>query len=65
MAVLAQTSTPGFGGTFGHLTSVMAGLYLIGFAAPAFEAAATAASSAASDWAQAESRGRLPLAQDQ
>ncbi len=29
-----------FGGTFGHLTSVMAGLYLIGFAAPAFEAAA-------------------------
>ena len=29
-----------FGGSFGHLTSVMAGLYLIGFAAPAFEAAA-------------------------
>jgi len=29
-----------FGGTFGHLTSIMAGLYLIGFAAPAFEAAA-------------------------
>ena len=29
-----------FGGTFGHLTSAMAGLYLIGFAAPAFEAAA-------------------------
>ncbi len=29
-----------FGGAFGHLTSVMAGLYLIGFAAPAFEAAA-------------------------
>jgi amino acid permease len=29
-----------FPGMFGHLTSVMAGLYLIGFAAPAFEAAA-------------------------
>ena len=29
-----------FGGTFGHLTSVMTGLYLIGFAAPALEAAA-------------------------
>ncbi len=29
-----------FGGVFGHLTGVMAGLYLIGFAAPAFEAAA-------------------------
>ena len=29
-----------FGGAFGHLTSVMAGLYLVGFAAPAFEAAA-------------------------
>jgi PAS domain S-box-containing protein len=29
-----------FTGTFGHLTSAMAGLYLIGFAAPAFEAAA-------------------------
>jgi len=34
-----QLKSP-FGGTFGHLTSVMAGLYLIGFAAPAFEAAA-------------------------
>jgi diguanylate cyclase (GGDEF)-like protein len=32
-------ATP-FGGWFGDLTSVMAGLYLIGFAAPAFEAAA-------------------------
>jgi diguanylate cyclase (GGDEF)-like protein len=29
-----------FSGTFGALTSAMAGLYLIGFAAPAFEAAA-------------------------
>jgi len=29
-----------FGGAFGKLTSAMAGLYLIGFAAPAFEAAA-------------------------
>src|ERR1700730_3940565 len=29
-----------FSGIFGDLTSVMAGLYLIGFAAPAFEAAA-------------------------
>jgi amino acid transporter len=29
-----------FPGTFGGLTSAMAGLYLIGFAAPAFEAAA-------------------------
>ncbi len=29
-----------FHGVFGHLTSAMAGLYLIGFAAPAFEAAA-------------------------
>ena len=29
-----------FGGTFGHLTGVMAGLFLIGLAAPAFEAAA-------------------------
>jgi diguanylate cyclase (GGDEF)-like protein len=29
-----------FGGVFGGLTSAMAGLYLIGFAAPAFEAAA-------------------------
>jgi amino acid transporter len=32
-------TTP-FDGWFGQLTSVMAGLYLIGFAAPAFEAAA-------------------------
>jgi diguanylate cyclase (GGDEF)-like protein len=32
-------TTP-FGGWFGGLTSLMAGLYLIGFAAPAFEAAA-------------------------
>src|SRR5207344_1306546 len=29
-----------FAGWFGELTGVMAGLYLIGFAAPAFEAAA-------------------------
>src|SRR6202030_835786 len=29
-----------FGGLFGHFTSAMAGLYLVGFAAPAFEAAA-------------------------
>jgi signal transduction histidine kinase/amino acid transporter len=29
-----------FGGAFGHLTSIMTGLYLIGFAAPALEAAA-------------------------
>ena len=29
-----------FHGVFGHFTSAMAGLYLIGFAAPAFEAAA-------------------------
>ena len=29
-----------FGGMFGKLTSAMAGLYLVGFAAPAFEAAA-------------------------
>ena len=29
-----------FGGTYGKLTSAMAGLYLVGFAAPAFEAAA-------------------------
>ena len=29
-----------FGGFFGKLTSAMAGLYLVGFAAPAFEAAA-------------------------
>ncbi len=32
-------TTP-FGGMFGKVTSIMAGLYLIGFAAPAFEAAA-------------------------
>ena len=32
-------NTP-FGGVFGKFTSAMAGLYLIGFAAPAFEAAA-------------------------
>ena len=32
-------TTP-FAGSFGELTSLMAGLYLIGFAAPAFEAAA-------------------------
>ena len=32
--------TSPFAGMFGSLTSVMAGLYLIGFAAPAFEAAA-------------------------
>jgi signal transduction histidine kinase/CheY-like chemotaxis protein/L-asparagine transporter-like permease len=34
-----QLTTP-FRGWFGNLTSLMAGLYLIGFAAPAFEAAA-------------------------
>ena len=34
------TLTTPFDGWFGDLTSVMAGLYLIGFAAPAFEAAA-------------------------
>src|SRR6185503_10704352 len=34
------TLTSPFAGWFGDLTSVMAGLYLIGFAAPAFEAAA-------------------------
>jgi len=34
------TLTTPFEGWFGDLTSVMAGLYLIGFAAPAFEAAA-------------------------
>ena len=34
-----QLTTP-FPGWFGELTSLMAGLYLIGFAAPAFEAAA-------------------------
>src|SRR5207237_10555836 len=31
---------PPFSGFFGGLTSAMAGLYLVGFAAPAFEAAA-------------------------
>ncbi len=35
------TLIPAFHGFFGQLTSAMAGLYLIGFAAPAFEAAAT------------------------
>jgi PAS domain S-box-containing protein len=34
------TLTIPFAGKFGQLTSLMAGLYLIGFAAPAFEAAA-------------------------
>ena len=34
-----ELSTP-FPGWFGQLTSLMAGLYLVGFAAPAFEAAA-------------------------
>jgi len=34
------TLTSPFPGWFGNVTSVMAGLYLIGFAAPAFEAAA-------------------------
>ncbi len=34
------TLTTPFSGWFGQLTSLMAGLYLIGFAAPAFEAAA-------------------------
>src|SRR5262249_6246174 len=34
------TLTSPFSGWFGELTSVMAGIYLIGFAAPAFEAAA-------------------------
>jgi len=38
-AVDFHLTTP-FSGWFGGLTSVMAGLYLIGFAAPAFEAAA-------------------------
>ena len=39
MATTFQLTTP-FPGWFGQLTSLMAGLYLIGFAAPAFEAAA-------------------------
>ena len=38
-ATTFQLTTP-FPGWFGDLTSLMAGLYLIGFAAPAFEAAA-------------------------
>ncbi len=38
-ATTFHLTTP-FGGSFGELTSLMAGLYLIGFAAPAFEAAA-------------------------
>ena len=38
-AATFHLTTP-FGGWFGSLTSAMAGLYLIGFAAPAFEAAA-------------------------
>ncbi len=39
LATSFQLTTP-FPGWFGQLTSLMAGLYLIGFAAPAFEAAA-------------------------
>jgi diguanylate cyclase (GGDEF)-like protein/PAS domain S-box-containing protein len=39
MATSFHLTTP-FPGWFGQLTSLMAGLYLIGFAAPAFEAAA-------------------------
>ena len=39
LATTFQLTTP-FSGWFGQLTSLMAGLYLIGFAAPAFEAAA-------------------------
>ncbi|MBI0328466.1 ATP-binding protein [Burkholderia plantarii] len=38
-AVDFRLTTP-FAGWFGNLTSLMAGLYLVGFAAPAFEAAA-------------------------
>jgi diguanylate cyclase (GGDEF)-like protein len=38
-ATSLHLQTP-FAGTFGALTSAMAGIYLIGFAAPAFEAAA-------------------------
>lgn len=38
-AVSFDLKTP-FHGAFGALTSAMAGLYLVGFAAPAFEAAA-------------------------
>jgi diguanylate cyclase (GGDEF)-like protein len=40
MQATTFTLTSPFPGWFGDLTSVMAGLYLIGFAAPAFEAAA-------------------------
>ncbi len=39
VATTFELTTP-FPGWFGQLTSLMAGLYLIGFAAPAFEAAA-------------------------
>ncbi len=39
LATTFHLTTP-FDGWFGQLTSLMAGLYLIGFAAPAFEAAA-------------------------
>jgi diguanylate cyclase (GGDEF)-like protein/PAS domain S-box-containing protein len=39
LATTFELTTP-FPGWFGQLTSLMAGLYLIGFAAPAFEAAA-------------------------
>ena len=39
LATTFELTTP-FSGWFGQLTSLMAGLYLIGFAAPAFEAAA-------------------------
>ena len=39
LATTYHLTTP-FSGWFGQLTSLMAGLYLIGFAAPAFEAAA-------------------------
>ena len=38
-AMTFELTTP-FAGGFGQLTSLMAGLYLVGFAAPAFEAAA-------------------------
>ncbi len=38
-AMTFELTTP-FSGWFGQLTSLMAGLYLVGFAAPAFEAAA-------------------------
>ena len=39
LATTFELTTP-FPGWFGQLTSLMAGLYLVGFAAPAFEAAA-------------------------